>query len=420
MKKNILFATLIAAFTAFANAETQDEHAHDEHANCTDYTEPSEHSESEHAGVPVKISDRARESIVMQFETISQIHQAAEKIYYGQMTLPPNAVRNASLPANGRVKFFVHVGEKVVAGTPLYSLASPDLIALKSDIKDAEASLKRSRAELATLAERLKRIEEIGLKNSDLAGELNFKTAEIESLEIATERSRALWNQATAGATFKDGELIVPAQTESVVQTLDLNEGAWAERGTSALTLAKFSAPEFKGVAFGNDDFSNVDARLAVQVGEQTHLLEGTLRIAAQIDETTQARTIYFTPKSVPAGVYAGQVAYLQTAKKQVPAHDGHDEKFVLVPASAVIKVGVDDIVFVCDEHDKNTFFARKVTALPSRRGKTPIAGIHLGEKIVVKGGYELKYVLPVDGNAPAKKTAGHFHADGKFHEGEH
>ena len=46
--------------------------------------------------------------------------------------------------------------------------------------------------------------------------------------------------------------------------------------------------------------------------------------------------------------------------------------------------------------------------------------GHAVGETVVSEGGYELKYVLPADGNGPAKKAAGHFHADGKFHEGEH
>ena len=93
---------------------------------------------------------------------------------------------------------------------------------------------------------------------------------------------------------------------------------------------------------------------------------------------------------------------------------------FVSVPSSAVIKVGTDDVVFVRDPHDENAFFARKVETLPSRRGMTPVKGVAVGETVVSEGGYELKYVLPTDGNGPAKKAAGHFHADGKFHEGEH
>ena len=59
-----------------------------------------------------------------------------------------------------------------------------------------------------------------------------------------------------------------------------------------------------------------------------------------------------------------------------------------------------------------------KVHAGASRRGMTPVSGLVPGQRIVVKGGAELRYLLPADGQK--KKSAGHFHADGKFHEGEH
>ena len=66
-----------------------------------------------------------------------------------------------------------------------------------------------------------------------------------------------------------------------------------------------------------------------------------------------------------------------------------------------------------------DTFVMKKVETLPSRQGKTPVKGLMPGQTIVTKGGYELKYILPT-GEAGSKKAAGHFHADGQFHEGEH
>lgn len=85
----------------------------------------------------------------------------------------------------------------------------------------------------------------------------------------------------------------------------------------------------------------------------------------------------------------------------------------VSIPDSAVVKVGVDDVVFV--EVSEGKFAMVKVHAGTSRRGLTRFRA-HPGQKIVVKGGYELKYLIPGDGE---KKKAGHFHADGVFHEGK-
>ena len=87
----------------------------------------------------------------------------------------------------------------------------------------------------------------------------------------------------------------------------------------------------------------------------------------------------------------------------------------VSIPDSAIVRIGTDDVVFV--EINEGKYAMLKVHAGESKRGMTPVAGLHPGQKIVVKGGYELKYNLP---QAEGLKKAGHFHADGKFHEGDH
>ena len=391
------------------------EHAHDDHAACDGHDHAHDSHAHAHDETVITISERARRSIALATEKVSAAPVVSAKSYYGQMMVPPAAVETSALTANGSVRFFVRAGQKVSAGTPLYAVASPELVEMSANVKDADAALSRSRAELDSLKLRLSRLAEIGVKNSELENEARFKEAEIVSLEIAAERSRALWQQATAGSVFTNGTLLVPARRDGIVQSLDLTEGAWGERGQSALTLIKSAPLEFKGTAFGNDDFSNASAELAIRIGDKTERFAGTLRVALQIDEATQARTIYFVPEKLPEKIYPGQIARLD-----VFSPEAADGKFVLVPNSAVIKVGVDDVVFVCDATDPNKFTARKVKTLPSRRGMTPVSDIHAGETVVSKGGYELKYVLPVDGNAPKRKAAGHFHADGKFHEGEH
>ena len=332
------------------------------------------------------------------------------------MIVPAEALKTGALPAAGRVQFFVKPGQDVSAGTPLFALASPELITLQSDKIEAEANLSRAEANLSTLEKRLAKIAEIGTKNSSLENEADFLRAEIPVLKAAAARAQGLWQIATLGGNFRDGILTVYSGFGGSVQSLDLTEGAWGEQGASALTLVVPQALEFKGVAFGNDSFVGKKARLAVNVGDEIRLYDGILRISAQIDETTQSRTIYFVPAQSDTEIYPGQVARLEVF---TPATEA-EESFVPVPSSAVVKVGVDDIVFVCSPDDANLFFARKVETLPARRGFTPVKGVHVGETVVSKGGYELKYILPVDGNAPRAKTAGHFHADGKFHEGEH
>lgn len=370
---------------------------------------------AEETGIPVKISERARLAVAMRFEKVVSRPTEALRVYYGVMTVPAGAEKTAALPAAGRVRFFVAPGQKFEAGTPLFSLLSPDLVAMRSDVLSAEAELSRAETNLATLEKRLARLEEIGTKNSALESEAAFLKADVPVLKASVERARAQWETATAGARFENGELVVPAPEGGRVQALGVSEGAWGERGAGALTFVADAPLEFKGTAFGNDDFSDAEARLAIEVGDETRRLAGTLRAAAQVDEATQSRVIYFAPEKTEFSVYPGQIARLEVFPRGAAGG-----AFVSVPSSAVIKVGTDDVVFVRDPHDENAFFARKVETLPSRRGMTPVKGVSVGETVVSEGGYELKYVLPADGNGPAKKAAGHFHADGKFHEGEH
>ena len=132
----------------------------------------------------------------------------------------------------------------------------------------------------------------------------------------------------------------------------------------------------------------------------------------SQVDPATQSRALYFVPDRMPEGTHAGQLARLD-----LYSHDAATDGFIPVPNSAVVKVGVNDVVFIKAADD--TFVMKKVETLPARQGKTPVKGLTPGQTIVTKGGYELKYILPT-GDAGSEKAAGHFHADGQFHEGEH
>ena len=131
---------------------------------------------------------------------------------------------------------------------------------------------------------------------------------------------------------------------------------------------------EFATTIYGADPVHYAKAQLALTSGKNTEVLDGTLRVADQVDPATQSRALYFVPDRMPEGTHAGQLARLDL---------------------------------------------KKVETLPARQGKTPVKGLTPGQTIVTKGGYELKYILPT-GDAGSKKAAGHFHADGQFHEGEH
>ena len=93
---------------------------------------------------------------------------------------------------------------------------------------------------------------------------------------------------------------------------------------------------------------------------------------------------------------------------------DESEEPVVAVPTRSIVQVGLQPTVFVKDDHDADRFLAVQVTPGLAGGGWTAVAGLPEEDaEVVVEGAYELKLALP----SGAAKPAGHFHADGTFHE---
>lgn len=398
-------------------------HAHEEHthADGSVCTGDHDHEHEEAAGkssgqlgdmIPVHVDEKARHSLDMRFEKVTEIPHGAEKTLHGQMVIPPHAVTTYALPAAGRVTFSVKSAQQVRKGELLYTLASPDIVDLEGNASQAQAALDRAAAELATLKQRRSQLEKIGTQNSELNTSIQFKEAEIHSLQAALAASNNKLKLVTDSGALKNNLLHVYAAADGSVQSVNMTQGSWGEQGAPALVMTNKGELEFTTTIYGADPVHYAKAQLALTSGKNTELLNGTLRVADQVDPSTQSRTLYFVPDRMPEGTHAGQLARLD-----LYSHDSATDGFIPVPNSAVVKVGVNDVVFIKAGDD--TFVMKKVETLPARQGKTPVKGLTPGQTIVTKGGYELKYILPT-GDAGSKKAAGHFHADGQFHEGEH
>ena len=391
-------------------------HQHAEGKACTD---DHDHDKPSAGGagaledmIPLHVDEKARHSLDMRFEKVTAVPHGAERTLHGQMVIPPHAVNTYALPAAGRVTFHVKSAQQVRIGQLLYTLASPDIVEMEGAAAQAKAELNRCIADLAALKERRQTLEKIGTKNSELNTTIRFKETEEESLKAALNASENKLKLATASGELKDTLLYVYAAADGSVQSVDMTQGAWGEQGAPALVMTNKGDLEFATTIYGTDPVHYAKAQLALTRGKNTELLDGSLRVADQVDPATQSRALYFTPDRLPEGTHAGQLARLDLYSR-----DSATDGFIPVPNSAVVKVGVNDVVFIKTGED--AFVMKKVQTLPARQGKTPVKGLIPGQTIVTKGGYELKYILPAEGSG-SKKAAGHFHADGQFHEGEH
>ena len=387
------------------------DHAHAHGESCSGH----DHSSCGGGDAPVLVTAdaHARHISAMKIEEVPAAGLALTHSLYGHLFVPSHALETYSLPCGGRISLNVKSAQEVKKGDILYTVVSPEVSALVADIRKEEAAITRCSEEIASVSQRLARLKAAGTTNSDLEEQLNFKNAEKRQLERELEVTRTKLNILVMGAEIKPENglptLVVRANNDGIVRNVGITQGSWGGQGAAVVTMSNLAAMEIEGTLYGNDvpDFTTIRAtRLA---GRDNAVLEGTWRMAEQVDEEKQTRAFYFTPAALPADARPGQLCRVDFYT------DGGEKGYVNIPDSAIVKVGIDDVVFL--EIKEGTFAKVKVQAGTSRRGMTPVKGLVPGQRLVVKGGYELRYLLPADGSQ--QKKAGHFHADGKFHEGE-
>ena len=387
------------------------DHAHEHGAGCS-----HDHGGSCSGGdapVLVTADAHARHISAMKIEAVPAAGQALQHSLYGYLTVPSHGLETYSLPCGGRISLRVKSAQSVKKGEILYTVISPEVSELVADIKKQEAAITRCGEEIDSISQRLARLQSAGTTSSDLTEQLNFKNAEKRQLQRELEVTQTKLKILVMGAeiTPENGmpTLVVRATSDGIVRNVGITQGSWGEQGAPVVTMSNLASMEVVGTLYGNDvpDFSTIRAtRLS---GRNQQELTGTWRMAEQVDPEKQTRNLFFTPDALPADARPGQLCRLDMYA------DGGEQGYVNIPDSALVKVGIDDVVFL--EIKEGTFAMVKVQAGTSRRGMTPVKGLIPGQKLVVKGGYELRYLLPADGSQ--QKKAGHFHADGKFHEGE-
>ena len=362
--------------------------------------------------VIVEADARARDLMNMRIETVPELTEVLVHSLYGFLTTPDHAMQTYALPCGGRISLHVKSAQSVKKGDLLYTLQSPAIIELQAEVIQINASVDRIKSEIATLEERKTELSTAGTRNRDLAVELANQKAELTQQQAQLDAVKARLSMLTLGGELKQQNglsvLEVRAEADGTVRNVGVTQGSWGEQGKPVVTMSNLAEMEIATSIYGSDvpHFSAV--RATIPAGREQVSVKGSWRLAEEVDAATRTRELYFNPDTIPSGVQPGQLCRLDL----YDACDEHGK--ISIPDSAVVKVGVDDVVFV--EVAEGRFGMVKVHAGTSRRGMTPVSGLTPGQRIVVKGGYELKYIIPGEGQ---KKKAGHFHADGKFHEGE-
>ena len=296
------------------------------------------------------------------------------QVLQGRFELAPDARFSAVSPVAGRISLRVAPLASVKAGDPLFTVASPDLVS-------------RTR-EIAVLEKRLAVYRGLKTANADLETQLAVKRGELAAL--------------LGGATASNGVVTVTAKTDGQVETFALADGAWAEAGAQVLGCVRPERMRFKAFASVADAEQLADGLPATVRG-----VPGRLRLGLG-DGTGMADVFVEFPQGAPAA-RAGSRAQAECVLDETEA------AVVSVPDAAIVRIGLQPTVFVRDEHDADRFLAVPVETGLSGGGWTEVKGLDDDAEVVTDGAYEFKLALGAGSSAPA----GHFHADGTFHEGE-
>ena len=389
------------------------DHAHEGHSHDHD---GHDHSHGDGGTAVVKVDEHSRHALAMQLENIPETSAMLTHSMYGTLTMPEHATETYALPCGGFIEVKVKSAQTVQKGDVLYLLLSPELNDRQLEQRKAEAAEARAMAEHDTLLKRAANLSTIGVSNSELDSQLRFKEAELRQLTQERETAAARLRMLLLGGELTETEnglpaIAVRARSAGTVRNVGITQGSWGEQGAPVIMMSNPAAMEIRGELYSGNIPAFTAVRATMSVGRENREVAGTWRLSEQADPEKQTRTLFFSPSALPEGAHVGQLCRLDLYDE---GQQG-EEASVSVPDSAVVRVGMDDIVFT--EVGEGAYAAVKVHAGQSRRGMTPVKGLPQGHRIVIKGGQELRHLLPsaADGN----KKPGHFHADGQFHEGE-
>src|SRR5690606_6283630 len=209
-------------------------------------------------------------------------------------------------------------------------------------------------------------------------------------------------------------DVVVKASAEGIVTEITATSGGYLDANGKVLTVVNPSDLRFRAVALQSDVEKLQDVMpgrlLAPGGGLKQSAVPVKVTLAMEAD--AEERTIDLV-SSVPA-VYPWVRQGLSTDLELNV--DDAGTSAVAVPDSAIIQDGLEKVVFRRDPDNPDQAYRVKVKLGAGDGRWTAITeGVQAGDELVLDGIYELKLATSA---TPVK--AGHFHADGTFHEGDH
>jgi cobalt-zinc-cadmium efflux system membrane fusion protein len=401
-----------------------------------------EHHDEHAGGAEVALAPEALEAAGIQVESVTQRPAVALLAVTGAVEANPQQTQQVTSLVAGRVeRVYAALGDYVRAGAPLAVISSPEVAEMKGKLREAETRLELARRNV----ERVKRAE-------NRAAVLSAK-ARLDEAEATLRRTRKLVELgAGAGKDLTAAEAaFTTAKAEydyqsTIAITREVQE-AQSEVETAATEVnhlrqslrALDSSPDGRGdislvtlraPAAGQVTERSVNAGAGVAAGDPLFTVGNmsTVWVIANVPESQVGLLRPGAPAEVrPAApsleARTGRVDYIdprldestRTARVRVEvANPGETLKVgmfvqvgfqagtpgsgtpeleeLVVPSSAVQRVGERTVVFVPEEGEPGRFEVRDVELGGEVEGyRRVVSGLALGDRVVTKGSFTLK-----------------------------
>jgi multidrug efflux pump subunit AcrA (membrane-fusion protein) len=355
----------------------------------------------------------------------------------GYFELEPKSKQRYILPISGRIDLKVKALAKVKRGDVLMSLDSPQwrdlqmkLLGAKESIRDAE--LEYIEASSANLA--------LGAFGADADGH-SLSAAKLKLAQAAVQNQKSKFQQwliqASLLSSYSVEELLEDkgrrplwhrlqritfrAVQDGVVDRLHFSSGSWGEAGQMVLSTVAPSKLRFKAKVLQADALDQSLEGLSVRImppkgrgrDESHEPIMGKVKLGVTGDSVTRTTDIFIDLQNQKVAKWMRPQL---SALAEIVLEGGLEKSVLSIPKRALIQDGLDTVFFRRRKGRPDEVY-RTIADL-GVRGLAEVEvkqGLELGDEVVMDGLYQLK--LSTTGQ---KVEAGHFHADGTWHDGDH
>jgi len=303
----------------------------------------------------------------------------------GVVKVIPNDYAQIASPFAGRIlKSFVHLGQHVNVGSPVFEISSVAFYEAVKEYFQAQQELRAASLNLRRESDLVK--NKVGVKKEEEDAALNYalKKKEVENCKAALSVYHLSPQQLSLGKP-----LIIRSPIAGEVVKNEIVMGQYLKDDAEPIATVANLNKVWVVAHVKEKDIDRIRALSHVDVSllalPNRTITGKVYHINDLMDEDTHSVEVIIECNNQPRLMKPGMYGYVKLVDKPV-------EK-IIVPSSAILQEENSTYVFV--KVGKNKFMKREVNAVTLSKGRVVIlSGLNAGEEIITKGAFYLNSIF--------------------------